>query len=142
MGKQILTNELAEIITGLLVNPDLLGELDSPEKHADFIRDIGQVVADYCGGDINGAIPCDLPGDGVPSMPAPHYLSVQPNDSLPSLESCIWSFYDPDGWEDEAGSDYDLDSQPAPSKLEIQSLRASLQGLLLRVGPEAEAVRA
>ncbi|HBR2502169.1 TPA: hypothetical protein L9P83_004126 [Klebsiella pneumoniae] len=31
MTKQILPNELAEIVTGLLIKPELLGELDSRE---------------------------------------------------------------------------------------------------------------
>ncbi len=33
MTKQILPNELAEIVTGLLIKPELLGELDSREAH-------------------------------------------------------------------------------------------------------------
>jgi hypothetical protein len=51
MTKQILPNELAGIVTGL-VNPVLLGELDSREAHQNFMQDIGRVVADYCGGRI------------------------------------------------------------------------------------------
>ncbi|WP_163535577.1 hypothetical protein [Klebsiella pneumoniae] len=37
MTKQILPNELAEIVTGLLIKPELLGELDSREAHQAFM---------------------------------------------------------------------------------------------------------
>ncbi|HIE4904615.1 TPA: hypothetical protein ACXNK4_005408 [Klebsiella pneumoniae] len=46
MTKQILPNELAEIVTGLLIKPELLGELDSREAHQAFMLDIGRVIAD------------------------------------------------------------------------------------------------
>ncbi|BAS43780.1 hypothetical protein KOJKO3_p1.142 (plasmid) [Klebsiella oxytoca] len=42
MTKQILPNELAEIVTGLLIKPELLGELDSREAHQAFMLDIGR----------------------------------------------------------------------------------------------------
>ncbi|WP_154922510.1 hypothetical protein [Klebsiella grimontii] len=54
MTKQILPNELAEIVTGLLIKPELLGELDSREAHQAFMLDIGRVIADHCGGLVNG----------------------------------------------------------------------------------------
>lgn len=46
MTKQILPNELAEIVTGLLIKPELLGELDSREAHQAFMLDItyGQII--------------------------------------------------------------------------------------------------
>lgn len=53
MSKQIFPHELAEIVTGLLVKPELLGELDSPQKHQAFMLDIGRVVAEHCGGEAN-----------------------------------------------------------------------------------------
>lgn len=46
MTKQILPNELAEIVTGLLIKPELLGELDSREAHQAFMLDIGRVIAE------------------------------------------------------------------------------------------------
>ena len=49
MTKQILPNELAEIVTGLLIKPELLGELDSREAHQAFMLDIGRVIAYHCG---------------------------------------------------------------------------------------------
>ncbi|EJE84877.1 hypothetical protein ECO9455_04010, partial [Escherichia coli O111:H11 str. CVM9455] len=36
MYKLVSPRELTEIITGLLLKPELLGELDSPEKHRMF----------------------------------------------------------------------------------------------------------
>lgn len=41
MAKLISTRELATIITALLVKPELLGELDSPEKHRALMEDLG-----------------------------------------------------------------------------------------------------
>lgn len=48
MAKLISTRELATIITALLVKPELLGELDSPEKHRALMEDLGRVVAEHC----------------------------------------------------------------------------------------------
>lgn len=50
MTKQILPAELAEIVTALLVKPELLGELDTRVAHQEFMKAIGCVVADFCGG--------------------------------------------------------------------------------------------
>ena len=60
MTKQILPNELAEIVTGLLIKPELLGELDSREAHQAFMLDIGRVIADHCGGRVNGITDGDV----------------------------------------------------------------------------------
>lgn len=49
MPKQTIPNELAEIVTALLVKPELLGELTSVEKHQAFMLDIEKVVANHCG---------------------------------------------------------------------------------------------
>ena len=53
MSKQIFAHELAEIVTGLLIKPELLGELDSADRHADFLGAIAGVVADFCGGEVS-----------------------------------------------------------------------------------------
>lgn len=60
MTKQILPNELAEIVTGLLIKPELLGELDSREAHRAFMLDIGRVIAYHCGGLVNGITDGDV----------------------------------------------------------------------------------
>lgn len=87
MEKKILPKELAEIVTGLLVKPELLGELDTTEKHQQFIQAVGQVVADFCGGDIAG-----VTNDSVPA------LRVSPNDNLPSITENVWQYHDVDAW--------------------------------------------
>lgn len=138
MAKMIRPNELAEIVAGLLVRPDLMGELESPEQHADFMGAIGQVVCDFCGGDTNGVDPADSGPDGVrPYLDTP-YLSVHPNDSLPSLGECVWAPYDPDGWEDETDEEYGLSpSGTMTSVAELDLLRSRVQALLI----EAHAVQ-
>ncbi len=60
MTKQILPAELAEIVTALLVKPELLGELDTRVAHQEFMKAIGCVVADFCGGIVNGVTDGDI----------------------------------------------------------------------------------
>ena len=132
MSKQIKPFELAEIVTGLLVRPDLMGELDDETVYHDFIRAIGEVVADYCGGEVNTAHPADQPDFEGFSYQFTPYLSVYPNDSLPSMIGCVWAPYDPDGWEDEIKESGELTSgseQPDPLKQEL--LRARIRTLLI-----------
>ncbi|WP_343515237.1 hypothetical protein [Klebsiella quasipneumoniae] len=84
MTKQILPAELAEIVTALLVKPELLGELDTRVAHQEFMKAIGCVVADFCGGIVNGVT------DGDISSP---YLSDV--YSTPCLD---WPHESPDSW--------------------------------------------
>lgn len=130
MSRQILPSELAEIVTALLVKPELIGSLDSTGQHQEFMRDIGQVVADHCGGDINGVSDPRVPDDNyLDDQYSAPMLSVSPNDSLASLNSNVWSAYDPDGWEDE-----DVDGIEAGTPLsakEIVKQRAAIQSLLV-----------
>jgi len=127
MPKQIIPNELAEIVSALLVKPSLLGELDSLESYHNFVQEIGQVVADFCGGQVNG-IPTDDPIDekGVP------LLIVSPNDSLPSMSNNVWSYFDLTGW-DCPGTPEISDGVPM-SPGEINATRKKMQRLLMSEG--------
>jgi hypothetical protein len=133
MAKQITSNELAEIVTGLLIKPDLFGELDSPEKHDEFIEAIGQVVANFCGGDIGGVSPADVPENQWPNDVMTSYLSVWPNDSLPSLEGCIWAPYDPDGWEDHTNEEFELCPGEPVSLIKTEDVRQTIYTLMASV---------
>ncbi|MEE9493026.1 MAG: hypothetical protein V3W04_06570 [Gammaproteobacteria bacterium] len=129
MSKQILPAELAEIVVGLLVQPDLLGELDSAEKHQAFMLDIGQAVADHCGGIINQvSLPDSDQGGYLSSEYTSPYLSVSPDASLPSLNKNVWRYYDQEGWEEAA-----LEITPCDA---VNSVRMMLQNLLCR--PDTE----
>lgn len=99
MSKQILPNELAEIVVGLLVAPELLGELDDQKKHHRFMLAIGEVVAEYCGGSANW-VNSGAQGEDM--------LSVSPNDYLPSFHCNVWSCYDPEGWDGEEVEGLDI----------------------------------
>ncbi|MDH5232034.1 MAG: hypothetical protein OEY38_18375 [Gammaproteobacteria bacterium] len=124
MSKLISPKELAELVSGLLVRPSLLGELDTLDRYEDFIRDIGQVVADYCGGEVvavSHPISSDKFSSSDNALPALH---VEPNDSLPSLENNVWSHYDPSGWDEETG-------QTTDDTVGNSALRSKLQRLLL-----------
>jgi len=113
MSKLVSPRELTEIITGLLLKPELLGELDSPEKHQMFMEDLGRVVAEHCGGMVNSVVlpeaedtlPDGLTLNGQPvryprikeNIP---YLIVEPDASLPSLAINVWMYADPEGWKE------------------------------------------
>lgn len=142
MSKQILPNELAELVTGLLVKPGLLNELDSPSKHQAFMLDIGRVVAEHCGGDVYGVIAQDSEenylGDGYSSP----MLSVNPDSNLPSLNNNVWAYYDTEGWELKAKNQDDIDEGEEMSPEAIANVRSSLQGLLSTSVPDAPVVKA
>ena len=80
MTKQILPNELAEIVTGLLIKPELLGELDSREAHQAFMLDIGRVIADHCGGRINGITDGDVAKPYLSDIECTPILHIEPDD--------------------------------------------------------------
>ncbi len=134
MSKQLLPNELAEIVTGLLVKPELLGELDSPQKHQAFMLDIGRVVAEHCGGEANWVNKGDTNEDYLSDQYSSPTLSVSPNDGLPCLFDNVWSYYDPEGWEEEYLDCDDVNAGAPPSTDSIASGRKELQGLLCNAG--------
>lgn len=132
MSKQILPAELAELVCGLLLNPNILGELDSPERHQAFMLDIGRVIADHCGGHVNGINGPDWEEGYLQEEPSSPMLSVSPNDRLPSISNCIWSYFDPDGWEDEEIDGIETGEPLCPA--EVSKIRSQLQGLLSNNG--------
>jgi len=129
MTKQVHSFELAEVVTGLLIEPSIFGELDSPQKHQAFMLDIGRVIAEHCGGEVNWVNEADTEENYLSDQYGSPYLSVSPDHSLPSLNNNVWSFYDQSGWDDEAFLDIDPGSLPAES--EIISKRLRIMGLLL-----------
>lgn len=124
MTKQIFPNELAEIVTGLLVNPDLLGELDSREAHQNFMQDIGRVVSDYCGGRVNGITDGDVAKPYLSEIECTPCLHIEPDDRLPSTERNVWSNYHVEAWADEGQDNF-------PDTAIVQSERDTLQNLLI-----------
>ena len=130
MTKQILPNELAEIVTGLLIKPELLGELDSREAHQSFMLDIGRVIADHCGGRVNGITDGDVAKPYLSDIECTPTLHIEPDDRLPSTERNVWSNYHVEAWADE-GQETILDRAIRNSD------RAALQSLPLDDGTEA-----
>ncbi|MEX3984193.1 hypothetical protein AB4Y45_35140 [Paraburkholderia sp. EG287A] len=86
MSKQISQLELAQLLTKLLTDPNS-GELDESAKFAAFMTDLGQVVADHCGGEIRTEA---HEQEGI------WYLGVRGNDSLPE-DGGVWKDFDPEG---------------------------------------------
>ena len=114
MAKLISTRELATIITALLVKPELLGELDSPEKHRALMEDLGRVVAEHCGGNVTeialpetdgtaaeGALQNGQPVRYLETKESSPYLIVHPDASLPSVTQNVWMHADHDDSRDE-----------------------------------------
>ncbi|HDK5387437.1 TPA: hypothetical protein PTA26_005446, partial [Klebsiella pneumoniae] len=100
MTKQILPNELAEIVTGLLIKPELLGELDSREAHQAFMLDIGRVIAYHCGGLVNGITDGDVAKPYLSDIECTPILHIESDDRLPSTERNVWSNYHVEAWAD------------------------------------------
>lgn len=130
MAKQIIPSELAELVTGLLIKPELLGELETPDRHRMFMEDIGRVVAEYCGGQVNGSNLGDADDTATNEGRLP-MLSVSPCDFLPSLNRNVWSLYDPEGWDDGEASDHDIELGEAREATQINEVRSKLRGLMI-----------
>lgn len=126
MAKYLTPSELAEIVTGLLVNPTLLGELESSEVHASFMADIGRTVCQYCGGDVVRVSPPETPQGDDNDLPMLH---VSPNASLPSLNQNVWAVYGPDSWVDEQASEYGIEVGQKLTPSEASVLRTQLRSL-------------
>lgn len=133
MAKKIFPNELAEVVTALLVKPELIGEIPDQEKHQEFMHDIAQVVARHCGGD---AVCVNPPGFVSEAFPycsdneSSPMLTVYPDDSLPSLHQNVWSNYDLDGWDGETGSDYGIEDGTPVTEEQADQFRSQVQNLL------------
>lgn len=93
MAKVITHQELAQIVHGLLTNPEALGELCERSTYEGFVGAIAEVVADHCGGEIGGV-------DWIETDHDPDELHctfiVRGNDSLPP-DGGIWKFFDAEG---------------------------------------------
>ncbi|MDA0145948.1 hypothetical protein OCT63_17115 [Vibrio sp. RW] len=128
MTKKIYPYELAEIVAGLLINPELFGELETEEKFMSFMDDIGSIVARHCGGNIVGISKPEADGDLLSSKYHMPMLSVEPCTDLPDISSSVWSHYDPYGWED---IDEELYGELIiPEKKQTVAFRRSVQLLL------------
>ncbi|MEF1335259.1 hypothetical protein REH81_00460 [Vibrio rotiferianus] len=134
MAKKIFPNELAEVVTALLVKPELIGELQDQEKHQEFMHDIAQVVARHCGGDAVCVNPPGFVSDDAPycsDNDSSPMLTVYPSDSLPSLHESVWSNHDPEGWDGETGSDYGIEDGLLASEAQVNQFRSQVRHLLL-----------
>lgn len=140
MPKYINPQELAEIVCGLLVKPELLGELDEASKHQAFMKDIGEVVAEHCGGCIAAILMLENEDGDVSDVLKSGYMTtpdntprllVDPDDALPSLTQNVWMFAHRDGWlENIKASETDSPDQ-MPEHSQVSRIRHSLQRLLI-----------
>lgn len=138
MAKQLAPTDLAEVVCGLLTNPGIFGELDSTEKHQHFMHDIGRVIAEHCGGQINHISPPDTDENYLSDQYSSPYLSVSPDDSLPSLARNVWAFHDIEGWEPELAGLNAEEAALVPDASEVRKTRAALRSLLVNKPAEVE----
>ncbi|HHT5706068.1 hypothetical protein ABLV51_19725 [Klebsiella sp. GB_Kp051] len=128
MTKQIFPAELAEIVTALLVKPELLGELDTRVAHQEFMKAIGCVVADFCGGAVNGVTDGDISRPYLSDVDCTPCLHIEADDRLPSPDHNVWANYHIEGWQE--GDDIEAVSVP----VSVKSQRAGIQGILSNAG--------
>jgi hypothetical protein len=73
----LTATELGEVVNKLLTN-DSAGALDELTQYTGFIEKIGQVISEYCGGDVH-------------SVESNGTISFASNDSLPSLVDNVYN---------------------------------------------------
>lgn len=119
MSKQILTHELAQLVSTLLIDPSILGQLDCQDAHERFVEDIANAVAQRCGGEISGVAMSD------PDLEYPSELmvSVRPDDSLPSLNDNVWSLFDEQGWDGYNADEYGIEAGEKPDASKLEKMR-------------------
>lgn len=139
MSKQISSGELSLIVTQLLMNPAGIGELDELKTHANFTRDIAEVVAQYCGGEVSDVGVNDEFGLQNPkgqNVSSPLFVSIYPNDILPSLERNVWCSFDEFGWESEVADDYSITEGQPLTLADRRELTGLLTSNMLKTATE------
>ena len=89
--------ELATIVTDLLVDPGSVGELEDAKTYERFLEQIAQAVCDNCGGTVTFISPPDFDRSDVAAKDQTLYadatsymVHVHGNDNLPDPETNIW----------------------------------------------------
>ncbi|MCG0456559.1 hypothetical protein L6R44_10625 [Enterobacter cloacae complex sp. ECC445] len=138
MPKFLTPSDFAEIVSGLLVDPQRLGAFAEPGDHQAFLAEMGHVVARHCGGKIDGVM---MPEGGEEEQSQPYlscpettpYLVVSPDASLPSLTHNVWRYMCANGWVDAVRGTPDTSTDALPTRAECREVRTGLQRLLIPV---------
>ncbi|MCP6077239.1 hypothetical protein NL363_28340 [Klebsiella pneumoniae] len=102
----------------------LISESAWEEMTCLFAPSIGRVIADHCGGRVNGITDGDVAKPYLSDIECTPTLHIEPDDRLPSTERNVWSNYHVEAWADE-GQETILDRAIRNSD------RAALQSLLI-----------
>ncbi|MEL0637658.1 hypothetical protein V6259_12895 [Marinomonas sp. TI.3.20] len=130
MGKKITTNELSEIVTALLIHPELLGQFDQLKHQKSFMLEIAETVSRHCGGSIGGI--SDEDGESL-------MVSVDPNEGIESLNRNVWCLHDRDGWSEEDCSELtDVEAGEVLSEKQVQLVRQRIQHSLIKLSDEVD----
>lgn len=124
MAKIIMVSELAEIVAGLLVAPNLVNGFDEENAHHRFVSDIAQTVCNHCGCDVGLIYPPMQPGEELA-------IGIRPNESMPA-DGGVFASYDRDA-SDEGSSDTTTVFIPISNEVAIahrQMMVTILEGIL------------
>lgn len=137
MAKIISPADLAEIVTGLLIDPTIFGELDERATATAFAHDIANVIADYCGGQVV-EMEDDERGLTHGSFTHSPVVAIAPCEALGTKASSPWVYYDPQGWSEDDFEEHcpDIeDALPIPRE-NLQAVRTKLRSLLANTAVE------
>lgn len=125
--KYLTPEDVATLVATLLIKPELLGCFDESGQHAAFMKDIGEVVSNHCGGEVATVT------HGKDNQA--NRLAVAPNDCLPSFYQNVWSSFDVVGWEFmdvaqecDGGLNIEMGEELTPDQ--IQNLRVKMRSLI------------
>ena len=106
MGKVITADELAVLVHDLISKPENLGAMDDTDQYTRFLCDIGNVVADHCGGRIVFVSPPDFTKKDLDAetLTDERFMDthrdamswcvhIQGDESLPDLENNVWTHH-------------------------------------------------
>jgi hypothetical protein len=125
MPKFITPLEISEIVTGLLVKPDLFNELSDQATWEQFFSEITETVARYCGGEVIGLADARNPSEGQQVAAA-----VLPTDKLRNGSDCVWAAYDEPWTPDELNAAWLEPGQPL-TKEDANAKRMAVRSLNL-----------
>ncbi|EGQ9284639.1 hypothetical protein F7U66_02030 [Vibrio parahaemolyticus] len=92
MSKILTPSEMGEIVTMLLANPNVIGELEHKVSHDEFLFEISDLVTRYCGGEAHINPNSNEPMSNV---------AIRYNETLPCPKENAFKLYDAYGFETE-----------------------------------------
>lgn len=100
--KMLTPGDISEVMAGLINRPDLLGVLQTPEEHTEFLKDLMGFLTERFGGEVkwvvNPILGADAP-DYMTSFETLPHVAMLPSEGMASKHDNIWRFHDQTGWD-------------------------------------------